>query len=650
MMTPAQKPPFTSMARGKQPLWQRLLAGFAAIILLTGVIGVLAVEQFGALTAATTELITRDLPEAIAVQRLRTALFQQRNLEQRLVSSDEKNATGDLATLATTLNQIASQYAILLAFEPPNALSTTPNDTALKKRFEDGIAQSNALSKQIQALVISGRIDEARALEQSQQAPLLQTLLDATVQMRSREEGEVAVAATQVQQQSNRATWIILALTLFSIPLSVLLAILITRSLSQPLSTLLHATEAMTAGNLEVEPQIGRGDELGQLATAFNTMRLNLRSTIATLALERQQTQAIIDASANGIILVDSQRTILQFNPAAERLSGWQRSEALGKHCWEILGCRGVTPEEAEEHERICPITLASQRGSEQAAIEMHASSRNGQRRWLAVSCAPLSQAVSEPRRLVVGIHDVSHLKEVEQLKSDFVAMVSHELRAPLSTVRGSVETLATLDPAGDREAYHEVVNLLQQQILRLHQVVEEVLQLARVDAGRLQVHLEPLSIAKLLNAALEKTRFAWVGDDRELLLHLPQADPLVWGDPTLLEIVIRNLLDNCRKYSPPDSPIEIEVEAMPATGRVQIRINDHGPGIPPEQLQRIFERFSRGTHTWTRGYGLGLYIARELLRAHDGEIWAENRKEGGARFVFSLRRVAADDLQKEVE
>ena len=652
-MASAQKVPSRMLVRGRRiirrrllPIGPRLIVAFAVVILLTGVIGVLAVQQFSALTAATNELNTRDLPEVIAVERLRTALFQQRSLEQRLVSSDETNVAADLATLSTTLNQVSTQYSALLAFEPPDAPGTTPNDTALMQQFADGIARSNALSKQIQSLVSNGRVSEAQAIQQSQQAPLLQSLLDATVQMRTLEQGEVSVAAEQAQQQSSGATWTVLALTLFSIPLSILLAVSITRSLTKPLSTLLHATEAIASGDLEVEPQIARGDELGQLATAFNSMRLKLRSTIDTLALQRQETQAIIDASADGVMLVDAQRKILQVNPAVERLSGWSKTDALGKHCWEILGCRGETVDEAAEHERVCPIKHALETGSEQS-IEMHASSRNGGRRWFSVSCAPLTHdAGVMPSRLVVGIHDISHLKEVEQLKSDFVAMVSHELRAPLSTVSGSVETLGILDPAADREAYHEVVHLLQQQTLRLRQVIEEVLQLTRVDAGRLQVHLQPLPLNEFLKTALDNTRLAWIGEDRPLSLKMPQELPLVWGDHDLLEIVMRNLLDNARKYSPAGSPIEIEVEAVKSAAQIQVRVSDRGSGIPSDQLQHIFERFSRGANSsrdWTRGYGLGLYIARELLRAHNGEIRAENRKDGGACFIFSLRAVVAD-------
>ncbi len=632
------------------PIGPRLLVSFLIIIVLTGVIGFVAVQQLSTLTANATELNTLDLPEVVTVERLRTGLYQQRNLERSLVSNDNGNTASDLATLKATLDQIASHRATLLSYEPPDAPGTVPNDTTLIDQFTSGLIQSNNISNQIQTLVASGNFAEAKTLQQNQQEPLLQTLLDQTTKLRTLEQDEAVGAAADVAQQSSLATRLILLLTLFSLPLSILFAVMITRSLTQPLSELLHATEAITAGDLQVDPQIAHGDELGRLATAFNVMRLNLRSTIATLELERQQTEAIIDASADGVMLVDAERKILQFNPAAERLSGWQKSEAIGRHCWEVFGCRGATPAEAAEHEKHCPLALALETNTEQWSTEMHAYARNGERRWFAVSCAPVPQGEHDhqPKRLVVGIHDISQLKAVEQLKSNFVAMVSHELRAPLSTVMGSVESLGLLDPAGDREAYHEVVGILQQQTQRLRRVIEEVLQLTRVDAGRLQVHLQPLPIVAFLNTTLENTRLTWVGDDRPLTLDMPASDSVVWGDRAALEIVVGNLLENARKYSPPGSAIQIQVEEDAAAGRVQIRISNNGPEIPPDQLEHIFEPFSRGTHTsynWTRGYGLGLYIARELLRVHNGEIWAENRPEGGVCFAFSLRLVTNDPI-----
>ena len=412
------------------PIGARLFLAFLVNILLTGVIGFFAVQQFSTLTATTNELNTLDLPEVITLGHLRTQLFQERDLARNLVSADDRDEGGNLASLTSALKQIDAQRAALLRFEPVDATTSRPDDTSLVQQLSEGILRSGALSQQLQALVQNGQIQQAQALEQQQLEPLLQKTLAGTARLRDMEQTEASLTAARVQQESSEATLLVLLLTAFSVPLSILLALIIMRSLTRPLSVLLHATEAIASGDLDVNPHIKQRDELGRLAAAFDTMRLNLRSTIATLDSERQQTQAMIDANADGVILVDAERTILQFNPAAERLSGWRAYDALGKPCWEVFGCRGSAPEEAEEHERLCPLNLALQMNSEQSYTEMNASLRNGQRRWFAVNCALVpftGQAVDEEttkRRLVVGIHDISQLKVVEQLKSDFIAMV----------------------------------------------------------------------------------------------------------------------------------------------------------------------------------------------------------------------------------
>ncbi|MHB8596405.1 MAG: sensor histidine kinase [Ktedonobacteraceae bacterium] len=690
------------------PIGLRLLIAFQIIILLTGIIGFLAVQRFSQLTSATTELNTHDLPEVITLGHLRTLLYQQYNLEQNLVayglsdnetksykivyktqcspvapvispdgtvesegsqtcvsvpvavpgapttSNDYKTLEQQsLPQLAVVLHNIFIQRTMLLAVEPIDGVGTTANDSALIKSLDNGITSSSTFSAQVQTLIKKSQFAQAYTLEQKTQGPLLQKNLGITATLRALEQTEASTTAAQVQQESGAATTLILVLTALALLLSFLLAIFMTRSLTKPLSLLLHATDTIASGDLEATPRITRSDEIGRLALAFDQMRLSLRSNIATLAAERQQTQAIIDASADGVLLVDEERHITRCNPAAERLSEWESQDAIGHHCWEVFGCRGRTTEEAEEHERICPLLMAIQQPEKEAYAEMQSYSHNGKHRWLAVSCAPIAQDdATSGKKLVVGLHDISQLKAVEQLKTDFVAMVSHELRAPLTTVTGSVETLSLLQPEEDKEEYHEVLGILDQQTRRLRHVVEEVLQLTRFEANRLQIQLQPLPIIQFMHDALERLRVESVGDGRNISLHAPAEDIQVWADASMLEIVIRNVLDNARKYTPVDSTVEVSVEPLPAEGLVQIRILDHGPGIPLDQIDHIFERFSRGTQSsfdWTRGYGLGLYIARELLLAHNGTIRAENHASG-ASFVLSLREVLTDQLETDEE
>jgi signal transduction histidine kinase len=318
-----------------------------------------------------------------------------------------------------------------------------------------------------------------------------------------------------------------------------------------------------------------------------------------------------------------------------------------------VLGFKETSVKEVAAHEPLSQLLAALQTRSEQSLFEMPITSRSGQERWLAISCAPMPLPEREAEQhMVIGLHDISQLKAVEQVKSNFVAMVSHELRAPVTTVAGSVEMLSLLDPATDPDAYHEVLSILEQQTRRLRQVVEEVLQLTRFDAGRLEVCLQPLSLACFLRSLVEKIHEEWIGSDHWIIVHELAEEVLVWADSGLFEIVLRNLFDNARKYTPQGTAIEVETEISTATGQVQLRVIDHGPGIPEDQLEHIFERFSRGNQSsyhWTRGYGLGLYIARELMLAQNGTLRAENR-EPGACFVLSLWLVTDDTVSLGME
>ena len=136
---------------------------------------------------------------------------------------------------------------------------------------------------------------------------------------------------------------------------------------------------------------------------------------------------------------------------------------------------------------------------------------------------------------------------------------------------------------------------MLDQQTQRLHQVVEEVLQLTRFEAGRLDIRLQPVSLVPFLQSLVEKMQAEWISGDHTCFLHTPDEEILVWADAGLLEIVLRNLFDNARKYTPPSTLVEVETEIIASTGQVDIRVIDDGPGIPADQQEHIFERFSRG-------------------------------------------------------
>ncbi len=642
----------------------RLLLAFMALIVLTAAIGVLSVQRLSQLTTAISELNTHDLPEIIAIGRLRTALYQQLTLDRALLASDEQSRTGVVSSAQAGMKTVLDDRATLLRYEPPDTGSPPTPDTKLVNMLLDGTLHIGVLTDQLIALTQNGQDTQARTLEQTTLEPLFTQSLANTSRLRTLEQGEAASAGAQAQQEATNATQQIIGLTALAIVVAIILAVVMTRLLTRPLQSLLLATESLATGDLSARaPNIG-GEEFVRLAGAFNTMGDNLRATISSLAHQRSETQAIIDTTTDGVLVADEHRAILLMNPAAEALTGWSEGEAQGHHCWEVFGCQprpdatdATDATDARDLTTVlslgapdtcacgeCPLASALQGGASLTQAEMRANRFLPEQRWLAVSCAPMPPEVGDAtQRLVVCLHDITQLKLVEKMKSDFVAMVSHELRSPLTTVSGSVELLGELDPAKDQEAHSEVLTILRQQTLRLRGVVEEVLQLTRLEAGNLHIRVEEIALVPFVESLFAEARVDWIGAGHALILCAPQSVLTVLADPNLLRLALTNLLDNARKYAPADSPVTIDLSVARDHDLVEVRVIDQGKGIPLGQREAIFERFVRGAphQSENRGYGLGLYITQQIVRAHGQTIWVDAAHDGTC-FAFTLAATQA--------
>ncbi len=222
--------------------------------------------------------------------------------------------------------------------------------------------------------------------------------------------------------------------------------------------------------------------------------------------------------------------------------------------------------------------------------------------------------------------------RRVHALQSEFVANVSHELKTPLSVIRMFAEMLAS-GRVQAPEKQHQYLEIVQRESERLSALIENVLDFAALERGRLRYRMSPGDIAEAVERAVETFR---VRIDEPGLVRLRIAGPLpaVLLDPDALLLAVVNLLDNAHKYGTP--PYDVSVE--PAGDRVLIRVRDHGEGIPREELKRVFERFYRGRRSrGARGSGIGLAVVKHVAEAHGGRVWAENAPEGGARFVLAL-------------
>lgn len=358
-------------------------------------------------------------------------------------------------------------------------------------------------------------------------------------------------------------------------------------------------------------------------------------------AVQRQYLQAIINQLPEAVLIVEP-------NPERVTLANSQTSTLLG---WEVTPplpldrfLQGNTRTYGDQTPMgigAVPIVRALRDGH-RARSEVTLGRPDGSVITMLVNTAPLLDERGEIIAAVAVFQDISEIKDAERLKDDFLALVSHELRTPVTTIQGGAMVLQNDDAALDEETRRMLLTDIAGESHRLAGLVENMVQITNIRAGRLAMDTEPILVRALVRRAVKAIQGTAPKRHFEVTVA---PDLLALGDPERVDQVLRNILQNAVKYGPAGTPVEIEARRNDAM--VVIAVRDHGPGIDEEDLPFVFDRFQRGAEarrSYTAGMGLGLYLARQLIEAHDGRIWIEHPPDGGTRVLFSLPAITDDE------
>src|SRR6266545_1186829 len=350
---------------------------------------------------------------------------------------------------------------------------------------------------------------------------------------------------------------------------------------------------------------------------------------------ERATLRDIVGHSTDGIYTVGSDRTVRSWNPAMAALTGYAEEEAIGQKCFNLLRARDVRGVDMCAND--CPILAAAQSAHEEIR-DASVLNKDGRARWINYAHAPVVTGEGAMEADVVVVRDVTRERQTDELKSDFVASVSHELRTPLTPIKGFLLTLMREDRDFAKERRREYYKLMLTQAQRLERLIEDLLEVTRLESGAGLVDATPIDAVDLVRQVAE--RFTAEAEAGERVIHpvLPDHSVYCRGDWLRVDQVLGNLLSNALRYSPPQEPVEVRL--IPQGREVVFEVRDWGPGIPIDEQARIFERFHRLGHYMTRepgGAGLGLYLAKRLVEAMGGRIWVSSRLGAGSVFSFAL-------------
>jgi two-component system phosphate regulon sensor histidine kinase PhoR len=340
-------------------------------------------------------------------------------------------------------------------------------------------------------------------------------------------------------------------------------------------------------------------------------------------AEERGEAARALATIADGVFLVDDDGVIRIWNAAAEAITGLSAADVRGRPAREVLP-------DWERIASVVPVGSPRQRPAPPQTVPLAVS---GRELWLSIS------GVGSSEGAVYAFRDVTEERRLEQLKSDFVATVSHELRTPLAAVYGSALTLAGRDLSGREQVRDQLVAQIADQAARLAAIVEDILLTSELDAAGLRVEPDEVDPLQLARSAVEAAR-ARAGDGAKIELIAPERVGSIDADAGRLRQVLDNLIENAIKYSPDGNRTEVRVEERERT--VSFSVVDEGSGIPPEEHERIFEKFYRLDPEQAHGVGgtgLGLYVCRELVERMDGRISVDSAPGRGSTFTVELPR-----------
>lgn len=397
--------------------------------------------------------------------------------------------------------------------------------------------------------------------------------------------------------------------------------------IARPLAQLRAAILQLASGQWEARATLPEVQEPAELAEAFNRMADRLQERIGMLTRHNNEQKAVLASMAEGVLAVDSQERLISLNKASSQLLGLDQNHVQGRRLQEVIRNADLT-------------RFISRALSGQEPIEADVLLHGGRQRVMQARGSALHDVDGRAIGAVVVLNDVTDFRRLEDIRRDFVANVSHELKTPVTSIKGFVETLldgAMRDPA-DAERF---LRIIARQADRLHAIIEDLLSLSKIeqseDADDIALEVAPL--AGVLESALNACQAG--AAEREIAVTL-ECEPGLSAkiNPLLLEQAVVNLLDNAIKYSDPGRQVNVVAKSVAAEAIISVA--DHGVGIAQEHLSRIFERFYRVDRARSRklgGTGLGLAIVKHIVQAHHGSVTVDSTLGVGTTFTVRLPR-----------
>jgi len=598
----------------------KILVGNGVALALVVLVCVWAVSNLWRLGAATDRILRENYLSILAAESMTGALERQDSAVLLISLGLTDEGIGQF-------RQHESQFLQWLGRAKGNI--TIPGEGDLLKKLEEGYTSYLTAFSHLRGMPQTER-QQLVAFYMKTMLPVFKTVRDECGRLREINEKNMFEYSERAGLMAHRAVWSTMAISGGAVLVGLAFSLWLTALLVKPIRQMTSATAEIAAGNYDVQIEHPSGDELGGLARDFMEMAHKLKAfhelNVGKLVAEKRRSEAVIQSVADGVLVVDKDQKVLGLNPAAGLALGVQSDQSIGRHVLELV-------RDTELFERIRQATEGEESRQEPLTVS---TTFHGKPRHYQVS---VTRAQTESGRLVgvvVLFQDVTKLKELDRLKTDFVMTASHELRTPLTSMILSIGNLRDKSREKLDASESQLLEAAAEEAERLQSLVNDLLDFSRLESGRLEMAFSAIKIHEIAAKAVTVLEPQAREKEIELTNQATEELPEAWADPHKITWVLTNLIGNALRYTDPGGQVRVGAER--AADNLRVWVADDGAGIPVEAQARIFEKFVKledGEHLG--GSGLGLALCKELVKAHHGTIWVNSEPGKGATFTFTL-------------
>jgi len=604
-------------------LKKKILIGYGVAFALMGLVVVWAITNLVSLGKATDAILSENYRSILAAENMVDAL-------ERQDSGMLLMFLGDMGKGITQFRENEAVFLEWLARAKDNI--TIQGETELVQSIE---ADYLVYRKKFSSLTDLREANEA-ALEpanyQGTVYPLFARVRDACIGLRNLNEETMYAASVRAGGVARRATWSTAFVATSALMVALIFSLFLAERIVRPIRRFMEASRKISSGDYAVQVIVETGDELGCLAGEFNQMAQQLgrynEMNIEQIISEKNKGEAILSSIEDGLVVFDTKLKAISINPAARRLLDLKFAESATLHCMDILPDPNVCDLVRKTVETGVQPTVPD----EQRIITVSEGERARQYLFSITAIRGRDRNLSG---IVLLLRDVTRLKEVERLKSEFVMAASHELRTPLTSLGMSVDLLLEHAAQGLAEKDKDLLQAAHEEVHRMKALVNDLLDLSKIETGRIDLEFESVPVSTLFDHVEAVFKSQTVMKEVSLTSELTGDMPKVRADANKITWVLTNLISNALRYVSKGGNIGLSAHRIGP--HVHLSVRDDGPGIPPEYQSKIFQKFVQVKGQEAGGTGLGLAICKEIVRAHGGAIWMESSAGRGSTFTFTL-------------